>query len=209
MPQEVEKRTTRGREVEDRQSCLSSGKSTRRSDLRSVSKTYGVPIADDTFATRRHLPHLEKRDATYFDTFATVNRLYLSPDARTIALRCCLHDHQLTYWLHVAVVMTDHVHMIFTPYEEWRLSKIMKRVKGNASRQINVLLGRRGELWQDESFDLIVRQSEDLTKKCEYVAMNPCEPDSVTIRMITRGCGANGSRDARSKRGQAGLPVLH
>jgi putative transposase len=69
--------------------------------------------------------------------------------------------------------MPDHVHMIFTPYEGWSLSEILKRVKGNSSRLINLAIGRRGPLWQDESFDRIVRESEDLQKKCEYVAENP------------------------------------
>jgi len=132
-----------------------------------------MPSRNDTFAKKRHLPHLEKRDATYFVTFATVLRQFLPAETRTTALDCCLHDHQLTYWLHVAVVMPDHVHVIFTPYEQWPISEIMKRVKGNSSRKINVLLGQRGTLWQDESFDRIVRQYEDLRKKCEYVAMNP------------------------------------
>ena len=69
--------------------------------------------------------------------------------------------------------MPDHVHVVFTPYEEWSLSDVMKRVKGNSARQINMVLQRRGALWQDESFDRIVRESEDLRKKCEYIANNP------------------------------------
>jgi putative transposase len=136
-------------------------------------QTNHMPILDDTFATRRHLPHLEKRDKTYFVTFSTQLRRELPPKARTVALRCCLHDHQVTYWLDVVVIMPDHVHMVFTPYEEWSLSEILKRVKGNSSRLINLTLGRKGPLWQDESFDRIVRQSEDLQEKCEYIAQNP------------------------------------
>jgi len=129
-------------------------------------------IGADTFAQRRHLPHLQKRGKTYFITFSCFREV-LMPDARTIALRCCVHDHRVTYWMHVAVVMPDHVHLVITPYEEWSLSKILKRVKGNSSRLINAALSRHGSLWQDESFDRIVRDSEDLQKKCEYIAQNP------------------------------------
>ena len=74
---------------------------------------------DGTLATRRHLPHLEKQDRTYFVTFSTVRRLVLPPKARDRVLACCVHDHKVTYWLEAAVVMPDHVHMIFTPYEEY------------------------------------------------------------------------------------------
>jgi putative DNA methylase len=71
------------------------------------------------------------------------------------------------------VVMLDHIHMVFTPLEGQRLSTIMNRVKGASSHLINRAVGRHGRLWQDESFDRIVRASENLRKKCDYVISNP------------------------------------
>ena len=68
----------------------------------------------------------------------------LPESARNIALQCCLHDNEFTYWLHCVVIMPDHVHLLITPYEGWSLETIMKRVKGNSSRLINLALGRRG-----------------------------------------------------------------
>jgi REP element-mobilizing transposase RayT len=139
-----------------------------------------VPIGPDTFATRRHLPHFVKRDRTLFVTFSTLDRRVLSPDARTIALECCVHDHERTYWLHTAIVMPDHVHMLFTPFEEWGLPRIMKRVKGNSARLINKAAGQRGVVWQGESFDRVLRSDEDVTKKGEYIAANPVRAGLVT-----------------------------
>jgi REP element-mobilizing transposase RayT len=132
-----------------------------------------VPVRDDTYATRRHLPHLAKRDRTYFVTFATRDRFVLPPAARQIVLDCCVHDHDVTYWLHTAIVMPDHVHMLFVPIEEWSLDRIMRRVKGVSARLINQELQRRGPLWQDESFDRILRSDEDVSRKGEYIANNP------------------------------------
>jgi REP element-mobilizing transposase RayT len=132
-----------------------------------------VPIGPDTFATRRHLPHFAKRDRTLFVTFTTLGRRILTYRARTIALDCCVHDHELTYWLHTAVVMPDHVHMLFTPFDEWGLAKIMRRVKGNSARLINRTGGTRGAVWQDESFDRTLRSNEDVRKTGEYIAANP------------------------------------
>ena len=123
-----------------------------------------MPVGDDTYATRRHLPHLEKAGRTYFITFSTRGRVILPPAARDIALQCCVHDHELTNWLHCAVIMPDHVHMIFTPFDEWPLRKIMKRVKGVSSYNINTRLGRRGTVWEEESFDRILRSDEDIRK---------------------------------------------
>jgi len=38
-----------------------------------------------------------------------------SERARSIVLDCCLHDNEKKFDLRVAVVMPDHVHLIFTP----------------------------------------------------------------------------------------------
>jgi REP element-mobilizing transposase RayT len=155
---------------QDRQDCLSS---TGCSEACVPRDNRLVPIGNDTFATRRHLPHFEKNGRTYFVTFTTMNRMVLPEAARDIVLACCTHDHDLTYWLHTAVVMPDHVHMLFTPLEEWTLSRIMRRVKGVSSRHINQLLTRTGPLWQDESFDRILRSDEDVRRTGEYIAENP------------------------------------
>ncbi|HET7712274.1 MAG TPA: hypothetical protein VFL80_10135, partial [Thermoanaerobaculia bacterium] len=50
---------------------------------------------------------------------------------------------------------------------------VMQRIKSVSSHSINKVLGRNGTLWQDESFDRILRSGEDLRKKCEYVVENP------------------------------------
>lgn len=81
---------------------------------------------------------------------------------------------------HTVVVMPDHVHMLFTPLDGWSLATIMKRVKGPAAREINLLLGRRGALWQDESFDRILTSDEDVRRKGEYIAENPVRAGLVT-----------------------------
>ena len=158
--------------MEDRQACLSSFFPTDRQDCLS-STPLGVPIGADTFATRRHLPHFAKAGRTLFVTFSTIGRSELSPEARTIAFDCCLHDHELTHWLDTLVVMPDHVHMLFTLFDDWSLAASMRRVKGNSARRINLATASRGRVWQDESFDRTLRSSEDVRMKGEYVAANP------------------------------------
>jgi REP-associated tyrosine transposase len=134
----------------------------------------------ETVATRRHLPHLESAGKSYFVTFVTVDREILPPQARDIALACCIHHHTHAYWLHCAVIMPDHAHLILTPYEVSTLHEIVGAIKGTSSHRINQGTHRHGHLWQDESFDRIVRTSEDLRKKCEYVCDNPVRAGLVT-----------------------------
>ncbi len=64
---------------------------------------------------RRQLPHLQCDDKQHFITFCTDHRWVLPERVRSTVLDCCLHDHEEKFDLRIAVVMPDHVHMIFTP----------------------------------------------------------------------------------------------
>jgi REP element-mobilizing transposase RayT len=75
---------------------------------------------------RRDLPHLQRDNKPHFITFATHKRAILPDWARQIVLDLCLHDHEKLYRLYVAVVMPDHVHLIYLPSSimsawRWRL----------------------------------------------------------------------------------------
>jgi hypothetical protein len=50
----------------------------------------------------------------------------------------------------------------------------MKGIKGVSARRINQRLGRKGSLWQDESFDRIMRAGEFEFKK-NYIMANPVD----------------------------------
>jgi REP element-mobilizing transposase RayT len=125
---------------------------------------------------RRRLPHLQRDDKRHFVTFCTFRRWILSNAARSVALQCCLHDNDIKYVLHVAVIMPDHVHLIFTPLadleEVYSLAEIMGGIKGASAQLINRALDRRGRVWQTESFDRVLRSSEALDAKVAYILDN-------------------------------------
>ena len=85
----------------------------------------------------------------------------------------------MRYDLKVAVVMPDHVHLIFTPlidFESMEVSSlgvIMDAIKGASAHRINKALRRTGRVWQPESFDHVLRSSENLDAKVQYVLENP------------------------------------
>ena len=128
---------------------------------------------------RRQLPHLQVDDKPHFVTFCTDRRWILPPTARSIALESCLHDNGKNYDLKVAVVMPDHVHLIFTPFIDYEamevcsLARIMDAIKGASAHRINKMLHRKGRVWQTESFDHVLRSSENLDAKIEYLLANP------------------------------------
>jgi putative transposase len=64
--------------------------------------------------------------------------------------------------------MPDHVHVALIPYSRVRLPTILQRLKSVSSHRL-----KRGVVWQDESFDRIMRSTENLRQKCEYICNNP------------------------------------
>jgi len=115
-----------------------------------------------------------------FVTFSTAKRWVLPNAARSIVLDCCIFGHEKKkYDPYTCVVMPDHVHMILSPLPDYErmqmysLSEIMNVLKGYSAYRINRLLQRRGPVWQDESFDHVLRRNESLEEKMEYIAQNP------------------------------------
>ena len=127
---------------------------------------------------RRTLPHIPKDNRPLFVTFSTYKRWVLPESARQLALECCIQEHAHSIELHAAIVMPDHAHLIFTPLispeqETYSLPDIMRLIKGRAARKINLLLGRRGPVWQEECFDHVLRSNESLAEKADYICQNP------------------------------------
>jgi REP element-mobilizing transposase RayT len=80
--------------------------------------------------------------------------------------------------MHGAVVMPDHVHLLFTQLKDelgnlFGLPEIMSGIKGASSHSVNKVLDRRGPVWQYESFDRILRSDDIVHQKVEYICQNP------------------------------------
>jgi REP element-mobilizing transposase RayT len=128
---------------------------------------------------RRNLPHMQKDARPHFLTFCTHHRAILPEWARAGTLGCCVHEHDLKIDLHAAIVMPDHVHLIFTPLidcgrsEVVALAQITKSIKGASAHLINRRLRRTGTVWQIESFDRVLQSSEQLDANIAYLRANP------------------------------------
>jgi len=133
----------------------------------------------DLSIQHRHLPHLQTPAATYFVTFRCRKGIELPPEARDIALAALTHWNGSRIELDAAVVMPDHVHMIFRIIGTDRqdacptLSEVLHSIKSFSASQINKQLDRRGPLWLNESFDHIIRREAEWEEKVAYVRQNP------------------------------------
>lgn len=135
---------------------------------------------------RRNLPHLQRDMKPHFLTFCTENPWILPGEVRALVLRSCIHDHETKLFVFCAVVMPDHAHLVFVPLVDHRkreviaLATITPAIKGASAHNINRALGRKGTVWQEESFDHVLRSFEALDQKIEYVLNNPVRAGLVT-----------------------------
>jgi REP element-mobilizing transposase RayT len=149
----------------------------RRSELHRVLR--------DKYQYRRRLPHYQKSDWPLFVSFRKGTKDPLPDDCRDLVLQCCLRGDNYRFHLHAAVIMPEHVHLLLTPLrdtngEMFCLSDILKGIKGASARSVNKLLQTCGPLWQEESFDHVVRSNESLAQKIEYIRQNPVRRGLVT-----------------------------
>jgi putative transposase len=105
------------------------------------------------------------------------------------------HFHGQRYALHAWCVMPNHVHVLFRPLEGHEPEDILKSWKGFTARELNKRLARRGTLWQQESYDTMIRDSVHLAKAVRYIGRNPAKaglPPKQWLRWIDPGwqrCG--------------------
>ncbi len=70
-------------------------------------------------------------------------------------------------------VMPNHIHVLLTPREGHELEKIIQSWKTHSATQANRMLGKSGTFWQEEYYDHIVRDGEDLKHQVDYILANP------------------------------------
>ena len=72
-------------------------------------------------------------------------------------------------------VMQNHIHVVMKPLGDFKLEDILESVKRFVSRKVNSVLGRSGVLWEQESYDRIVRDEEHLYRVIQYIGRNPAK----------------------------------
>ena len=85
-----------------------------------------------------------------------------------------------TYELHAFVIMSNHVHLLITPFVD--PAKVMRCLKSYSAKRANEILGRTGlPFWQEESFDRLVRDRDEFEKARRYIEENPVNAGLVTV----------------------------
>ena len=77
------------------------------------------------------------------------------------------------YNLGAFAVMPNHVHALVQPMAEEPLPRLLHRWKSFSARQLQRTRQIAGAIWQDERFDRIVRNDDELRTFTEYILANP------------------------------------
>ncbi|MDN3513792.1 MAG: hypothetical protein NG747_05265 [Candidatus Brocadia sp.] len=92
--------------------------------------------------------------------------------------------------------MPNHVHLVFTVRHDYissirakaratsttaryRVTDILRLIKGSTAREANKILHRTGTFWQHESYDHVVRDGKELERVVRYVINNPVKAGFV------------------------------
>lgn len=70
------------------------------------------------------------------------------------------------------VVMPNHAHAIMKPLESFELEDTLKLIKGYAARETNKRRNATGSIWEQESYDRIIRDTTHLENVIRYIGRN-------------------------------------
>ena len=140
---------------------------------------------------KRRLPHFERPWAKYAITWSTQERRLLSAPERDLVLQTILNDRDKSYDLYAACVMPDHVHLLVEPQIKrddnegkplfYSSPEMIQTLKSVSSHRINKAAGTKGmRVWENESFDRLIRSERDLEEKFHYICRNPWDAEIVS-----------------------------
>ncbi len=123
---------------------------------------------------RRRLPHWRQDEVTYFVTWRlSLCQPELDSHERDLIVAAMKRFDVQRYELVAYVVMNDHVHALVRPLATYELKDILHSWKSYTARQMQRETNRRGQVWQHEYFDRIVRNDNELVEKLNYIVRNP------------------------------------
>ena len=140
--------------------------------------------ARDSFLVFNPKPWDEKVEATFHSLFSDKLDEYLDSgygccvlsDSRVsqiVAARLHYFD-RLRYELESYVIMPNHVHVLFTPFDIDDLPNLIQAWKGVSSRMIHKAnLSTLNPFWQPDYFDRLMRSTEHFEMIRSYIRENP------------------------------------
>lgn len=83
------------------------------------------------------------------------------------------HFQEQRYLLSCWAIMPNHCHAVLAPFEGFTLENLLGAIKGVVARRINLAISTGAGIWQEESYDRIIRDEEHLWRVIQYIGRNP------------------------------------
>jgi REP element-mobilizing transposase RayT len=148
-----------------------------------------LPESERTYQNIIDEQHFFEKWETCLDE-AESGPLWLSqPEIAEIVKEALHYRDGKVFDLHTYCIMSNHVHVVFELLRksEWHsdlrqpdLTKTMQSLKRHTARQANIILGREGAFWQDESYDRVIRDNDEYIRIVNYVLENPVRAGLVS-----------------------------
>lgn len=128
-----------------------------------------------------HHRYFEKFDK-FLDAQKEGNRWLSDPRVASVVAEAIVFRDGLHYDLLCYCIMPNHVHILFRINDEHlkdratatsNLTKILQSLKSYTAVECNRVLGRKGQFWQRESYDRVVRNEQELERTIRYIIFNP------------------------------------
>lgn len=97
------------------------------------------------------------------------------PSARQLVADALLFFENERSSMHGFVIMPNHVHLTARALGDHQIEDVLKSWKGFTSREINKMLGQKGQLWQEDNWNRIIRDEAHWMKVMRYIASNPAK----------------------------------
>ncbi len=101
------------------------------------------------------------------------------PEIAKVMLDALKHFNGDRYELFAWSVMPNHVHAMLRPENGHDLEKIIQSWKSFTAKKVNEMLGQSGVFWQEEYYDHLIRDGEDLQHQVRYVLNNPVKGNAA------------------------------
>jgi len=140
-----------------------------------------MPISKKSRIPERGSKQLRKhrhsqQENFYFITTSCFNKqkLFITKDAVQSVFDCIKWlEKEKCMDCYFAILMSDHLHLIFQLLGRKTVSEVMKGLKGFTGRKIKCLLKLNTPVWQDQFYDHLIRKDEDLVEIMKYCLYNP------------------------------------
>ena len=127
------------------------------------------------------------------------------PDVAEIVRSALLHFDGQRYLLDEFVLMPNHVHIIVKLLPGHDMSSVLHSWKSFTAKEINKAIEGTGTIWQDESYDHIVRSYSQLEFYRKYIRENPAKAGLKQIKSLS-GVGVSPAIAEREKAGRMPAP---